>query len=96
MPQPGKIVARKEGIVLDQEFMATARNEKWVTEFTYIANAEGWLYQSIALDLYSRRVIGWAATLWMNTELVLAAPRIGLEVRRPPPGLLDQCYQGSH
>lgn len=81
--------------LLDQDFKASAPNEKWVSDFTFIPTAQGWLYLAVVLDLYSRRVIGWAMSPRMDTELVLAALRMALDGRRPPAGLLHHSDQGS-
>jgi transposase InsO family protein len=45
---------------LNQDFTATKPNQKWVTDITYIPTKEGWLYLAVVLDLYSRKVVGWA------------------------------------
>jgi putative transposase len=49
--------------ILDRRFKATAPNQKWTADFTYIWTAEGWLYVAVVIDLYSRRVVGWAMRL---------------------------------
>lgn len=59
--------------VLNREFTASKPNEKWVTDITYIATGEGWLYLASAMDLYSRKIVGWHASDWMTKELVLQA-----------------------
>jgi len=46
--------------LLDQDFTATAPNQKWVCDITYLWTGEGWLYLAVVLDLFSRMVIGWA------------------------------------
>ena len=46
--------------LLDRQFEATAPNQSWVADFTYIWTAEGWLYVAAVLDLFSRRVVGWS------------------------------------
>ena len=46
--------------VLDRQFTATAPNQKWVADFTYIWTTEGWLFVAVVLDLFSRRVVGWS------------------------------------
>ena len=56
---------------------AAAPNQKWVSDFTYIETAEGWLYLAVVLDLFSRRVIGWAMSETMDTALVLSRPAHG-------------------
>lgn len=91
---------RQTGIIpapnrLNQEFSASRPNQKWVCDFTYIETEEGWLFLAIVLDLFSRRVIGWAMSAKMDTELVLSALRMALETRRPPAGLLHHSDQGS-
>jgi len=45
---------------LNQEFTATKANQKWVTDITYVWTREGWLYLAVVLDLFSRKVVGWA------------------------------------
>lgn len=79
---------------LNQDFAASAPNQKWVSDFTYIETGEGWLYLAVVLDLFSRRVVGWAMRETMDTELVEAALRVALEDRQPPPGLLHHSDQG--
>lgn len=80
---------------LNQDFSALAPNQKWVSDFTYIPTAEGWLYLAVVLDLFSRKVVGWAMSEQMDTALVLAALRMALCGRRPPAGLLHHSDQGS-
>jgi len=55
--QPGVVPAPSH---LNQEFSASGTNQKWVSDFTYIDTAEGWLYLAVVLDLFSRKVVGWA------------------------------------
>jgi len=80
---------------LNQDFSAPAPNCKWVSDFTYIETGEGWLYLAVVLDLFSRKVIGWAMSETMDTALVEAALRMALLSRRPAPGLLHHSDQGS-
>jgi putative transposase len=80
---------------LNQDFTATAPNQKWVCDFTYILTREGWLYLAVVLDLFSRKVIGWAMSETMDTALVIAALRMALQGRRPPAGLLHHSDRGS-
>jgi putative transposase len=81
--------------LLAQDFTASAPNEKWVSDFTYIETRQGWLYLAVVLDLYSRRVIGWSMRATMDTELVLAALRMALQDRQPAAGVLHHSDQGS-
>ena len=68
---------------LAQDFMATAPNRKWVTDITYLATSEGWVYLAVVLDLFSRKVVGWALSNSLATELVSEALRQAVETRRP-------------
>lgn len=79
---------------LNQDFVATAPNQKWVSDFTYIETGEGWLYLAVVLDLFSRRVVGWAMRATMDTALVKAALEMALEDRQPAEGLLHHSDQG--
>jgi putative transposase len=73
---------------LAQDFTATAPNRKWVTDITYLATAEGWVYLAVVLDLFSRKVVGWALSHSLATELVSEALRRAVEARRPEGGSL--------
>ena len=91
---------RQAGVIpapnrLNQDFSAAAPNQKWVSDFTYIETAQGWLYLAVVLDLFSRRVIGWAMSTKMDAALVETALRMALLGRRPPAGLLHHSDQGS-
>jgi putative transposase len=89
--QPGIIPAPNR---LNQDFSATTANTKWVSDFTYIDTAEGWLYLAIILDLFSRKVVGWAMSEHMNTALVQTALCMALQTRQPSTPLLHSD-QGS-
>jgi transposase InsO family protein len=71
--------------VLNREFTATQPNQKWVTDITYIPTGEGWLYLAVVLDLFSRKVVGWAMDTQMTADLPLRALRMALHSRQPPP-----------
>ena len=90
--QPGVIPAPN---YLNQDFSANLANTKWVSDFTYIDTAEGWLYLAIVLDLYSRKVVGWAMSEQMNTALVETALHMALHTRQPEATLLHHSDQGS-
>ena len=68
---------------LDRDFTATAPNRKWVADITYLPTATGWVYLAVVLDLFSRKVVGWAMSPSLATELVSAALREAIESRRP-------------
>ena len=80
---------------LNQDFKATKPNEKWVTDMTYIWTTQGWLYLAVVLDLYSRKVVGWAMDDNMEKELVIKALKMALLNRKPPQGLLHHSDRGS-
>ena len=81
--------------VLDREFHATAPNQKWVADFTYLWTAEGWLYVAVVLDLYSRRVVGWSMQPHMTTQLVTDALMMAIWRRGKPDALLHHSDRGS-
>lgn len=68
---------------LNRDFTAEAPNRKWVTDITYLATASGWVYLAVVLDLFSRKVVGWALAPTLETELVGTALRRAIEARRP-------------
>lgn len=68
---------------LAQDFTAAAPNRKWVTDITYLPTATGWVYLAVVLDLFSRKVVGWALSTSLATELVALALRQAIESRRP-------------
>jgi putative transposase len=73
----------------------TGPNRSWLTDITYIETAEGWLYLAAILDLWSRRIVGWACAATLHASLVLAALHDALNRRRPPKGLLLHSDRGS-
>ncbi len=81
--------------LLAQNFTATAPNQVWVGDITYIWTAEGWSYLAVLLDLYSRRVVGWAMRKSLSCELALAALDRALTCRQPPLGLCHHTDRGS-
>lgn len=81
--------------LLAQNFTATAPNQAWVGDITYIWTAEGWAYLAVLLDLYSRRVVGWALRKSLSRELALAALDHALTCRKPPSGLVHHTDRGS-
>ena len=81
--------------LLQQDFSATAPNQKWVTDITYISTGEGWLYLAAIIDLFSRRVVGWAMSSTMETSLVLSALDMALGNRSPGKGLVHHSDRGS-
>jgi transposase InsO family protein len=80
---------------LARQFTAPAPDHVWVTDITYLATVEGWLYLAVVLDLFSRRVIGWATSDRLGEGVALEALGMGLARRRPAPGLLHHSDRGS-
>lgn len=80
--------------LLGQDFTAERPNQKWVGDITYIATAEGWLYLATVIDLYSRRVVGWATSDSLATELPLEALRMAIRQRQPDGGLIFHSDRG--
>jgi len=80
--------------LLERRFTTTAPDQAWVGDITYIWTAEGWSYLSVLLDLYSRRVVGWALRKSLNRELAVSTLRRALARRRPPPGLVHHTDRG--
>jgi putative transposase len=81
--------------ILDRQFVASAPNQKWVADFTYIWTAEGWLYAAAVLDLYSRRIVGWSMQDSMTSQLVADALMMAVWRRGKPDALLHHSDQGS-
>ena len=81
--------------VLGRDFEATAPNQKWLADLTCVPTDEGWLYLALVLDLFSRKLVGWAMSEPMPQELTLAALRVALGWRDPPPGLVHPSDRGS-
>jgi putative transposase len=69
-------------------------NEVWVSDLTYVPTAQGWLYLALVMDLWSRRIVGWAMADHLRSELVVAALQMALTHRRPPKGLLVHSDRG--
>ncbi len=80
---------------LDREFAASAPNQKWVADFTYVWTREGWLYVAAVLDLFSRRIVGWSMKSRMTADLVTDALIMAIWRRRPDAELLHHSDQGS-
>src|SRR4030042_2055878 len=87
--------ARTAPNLLNQDFQASHPNEKWVGDITYIDTAEGWLYLAVILDLFARRVVGWAMGIRIDTDLVERAWQMAIINRHPPVQLLHHSDRGS-
>ena len=81
--------------LIDQDFSAECPNQKWAADISYVWTAEGWLYLAVILDLFARRVVGWAVSDRLHKELALKALSKALAVRRPGKGLIHHSDRGS-
>jgi len=81
--------------LLNRQFRPDAPNQAWVADITYVRTATGWLYLAGVLDLYSRKVVGWATSESMPAELVCNALNMAITLRKPKPGLLVHTDRGS-
>ena len=81
--------------LLEQDFTAAAPNQVWVTDITYIPTDEGWLFLAAIVDLFSRRIVGWAMESTLHRSLVLKALDMAVSERRPEPGLIHHSDRGS-
>lgn len=79
---------------LNREFTAAAPNAKWTTDITYLWTVAGWAYLAVVIDLFSRRVVGWAMSGSPDTELVRRAFQSAVTRRRPPAGVLVHSDRG--
>lgn len=80
--------------ILDRQFDVDQPNLAWVSDATYIQTIQGWLYLAAVLDLYSRRVVGWATAPTTHTPLVRQAPEMAIRQRHPARGLLLHSDRG--
>src|SRR5216684_1545424 len=69
--------------LLQRRFTVTRPNTAWVTDITYIRTWQGWLYLAVVMDLFSRKIVGWAAGPTIHRELVLDAVLMAVRRRRP-------------
>ena len=81
--------------VLARRFNPSGPNQAWVSDITYIRTRSGWLYLAVVLDLYARKVVGWAMAPTMHAELVCAALQLAIVQRQPAPGLIVHSDRGS-
>lgn len=81
--------------LLDREFSVQTPNARWAADITYIHTGEGWLYLAVILDLFSRRLVGWAMGETLERSLVVAALNMALTGRQPAAGLLCHSDRGS-
>ena len=81
--------------VLDRQFNPSRPNQGWVADITYIRTRSGWLYLAVVLDLFARKVVGWAMAPDMQAGLVCRALQLAIAQRQPAPGLIVHSDRGS-
>ena len=81
--------------VLNRNFRPTAPDRVWAGDVTFLPTREGWLYLAVLLDLYSRRVIGWAMSEHNDEKLTLSALEMALDQRQPEAGLIHHSDRGT-
>jgi len=89
---PSHAVAKN---LLRQDFAAEAPNQRWASDITYISTHQGWLYLAVVMDLYSRRIVGWSMSRWLNRHLVIDALSMAIGSRRPERVLIHHSDRGS-
>lgn len=80
--------------LLEQRFAASAPNQVWLADITYVPTGEGWLYLAAVMDLATRKVVGWAMRDHLRTELAAAALLMAVQRQRPVPGLIQHTDRG--
>ena len=81
--------------LLKRDFETDQPDQKWLADITYITTQEGWLYLSTILDLYTRRIVGWAMSDRMTSDLTVSALKMALQQRQPTAGLIHHSDRGS-
>jgi len=81
--------------LLRRTFAASSPNQIWAGDFTIIRTGEGWLHLAMLLDLFSRKVVGWATSANPRQELALEALRMAIAQRQPRPGLIHHSDRGA-
>jgi putative transposase len=80
--------------LIARDFTAAAPNRVWLADITYIPTAEGWLYLAAIMDLFSRKIVGWAMRDHMRAELVSSALAMAIRQQRPGAGLIHHSDRG--
>jgi len=81
--------------ILDQKFNPKQENQIWSTDITYLKTRQGWVYLAIVMDLYSRKIVGWAMSKRMTSALIKRALEQAYTLRKPPKELLHHSDRGS-
>ena len=80
--------------VLNRQFEPVAPNAAWVSDITYVRTRSSWLYLAAVMDLFSRKIVGWAMAPTMPAELVCSALKMAIAHRQPPTGLIVHSDRG--
>jgi len=80
--------------LLNRNFQVDAPNQVWVSDITYIRTMEGWLYLAIIMDLYSRKIVGWAMSNSLSSSIAVDALQMAIHNRRPRKGLIHHSDRG--
>jgi transposase InsO family protein len=80
--------------LLERNFTVAAPNRIWLADITYVETDQGWLYLATVMDLYSRKIVGWAMCDHLRAELPLAALRMAISAQRPGAGLIHHSDRG--
>ena len=80
---------------LDQNFAAERPNQVWLADITYVPTKEGWLYLAVVLDLFTRKIVGWAMRGHMRAELTIAALTMAIQRQKPPAALIHHSDSKS-
>jgi transposase InsO family protein len=81
---------------LNREFTTEKRNQKWVADITYITTLEGWLYLAAAIDLFTRKVVGWSMSERIDSRLVVDALEMAVSRELPAPSGLAGAGLVAH
>jgi transposase InsO family protein len=80
---------------LARQFTVETPNQVWGSDITYLPTQDGWLFLAVVVDLFSRKIVGWAMASTLETSLVATALTMAIGRRHPPPGLLHHSDRGS-
>jgi transposase InsO family protein len=80
--------------LLNRSFTASAPNRVWLADITYVPTDGGWLYLAAVMDMYSRKIVGWAMRDHLRTELASAALAMAIQQQRPARGLVHHSDRG--
>jgi putative transposase len=80
--------------LVDGKFAASGPNQLWVADITYIPTVAGFLYLAVVLDVWSRKIVGWAMSSRLATQIVLDALAMAVEQRAPANGVIHHCGSG--